>query len=73
MRTMGVRPCPLLVRYAMSQNFLDIPKPQYTEQVRSSLLAEYEQTSTTRNEAIQLAFKSGACEKSKGQGLTLMC
>ena len=70
--TMGVRPCPLLARYAMPQNFLDIPKPQYTGQGRKITLAEHEQTSTTRNEAIQLAFKSGAY-KSKGQGLTPMC
>jgi putative transposase len=42
------------------QDFLDISKAQYTRQINILSLAEHEQSSSNRNEAIKLAFKSGA-------------
>jgi len=47
-------------RIAYEQDFVDIPKPQYTQPAVVLSLAEYKHASINRNEAILLAFKSGA-------------
>ncbi len=43
-----------------AQDFLDIPQAQYTQSPSFLSLTEYERYSKTRDEAISLAFKSGA-------------